>query len=923
MPSNWPPPKSEWRATASGLQEDIYPAAYVCDGRRDTRWSSPATDPQWVQIDMGRPATLCGITILWETAYATEYVVEVSEDGKAWRRVFATANGDGRTDYIHFSPVVARFVRVTGLKRATGWGHSIWEIDLSGPSEEMTQETVRQNGRTILTIDLHRELPLGGLRIDWGKNFATSLDYDVSTDGMTWTRMAELRDGIGSFDVLMHPVATARFLRLNMAGAADIQDISLRGPDEVITPLATYRLAAEKARPGLYPDSFRNQQVFWTVVGEPDAVPESLFDEYGDLEPVHHGCSIMPYIFNSGRLISAFDAGSVTQSLDSGYLPLPSVTWLAEHLRLNVEALAADAVTHVRYTLSNTSTTPQTGRLFLAVRPVQINPPWQYGGLTEIRSLELRDNLVLVNGETRFITFTKPDGFGVRAFDRGDVIRDLVRGQLPPSSKLDNAGELISGALAYDFDLQPGEKCVVQLAAPLDGQPTCAQRDFDALREEQRARWTGLVDHVVIDLPDSNLVNAIKSHIGWVLVNRDGLAIQPGARQYERSWIRDGALTSISLLRLGVTDTVREYIDWYAHFVQPNGMVPPSFRADDALDCGPGSGLEYDGQGLFNYMVMEYYRFTGDTNFLAAHFEKMQRSMKFMADLRQQTLKPGYMVTNPPAARFVDIFPRSYSHEGYDPPMHSYWDDIWGLQGWKDGSEAARILGHEDVAAWAEKEYRALHDGVKASIRATMEAKQIAHVPGCAEKGDFDPSASAIALSPCGERDLVSDEVWQATMDRYHRDLMARFEPGWSAGFCPYEARIISSFVELGQKDRALELLDYLMNCRRPPNWNHWAEVVYGEPRMASYIGDMPHTWAGSGIVNGVREMLVGERGGKLMLLQGAPENVKAALAASVPFPKRLGNPDEYAQLAETMVTNGYFNGECVRLDGAIRMAPR
>ena len=58
-------------------------------------------------------------------------------------------------------------------------------------------------------------------------------------------------------------------------------------------------------------------------------------------------------------------------------------------------------------------------------------------------------------------------------------------------------------------------------------------------------------------------------------------------------------------------------------------------------------------------------------------------------------------------------------------------------------------------------------------------------------------------------------------------------------------------------------------------------------------------------------------------LLQSLPDNVKQALAASVPFPKRLGDPDEYAQLAETMITNGYFNGECVRLDGAIRMAPR
>jgi NAD(P)-dependent dehydrogenase (short-subunit alcohol dehydrogenase family) len=58
-------------------------------------------------------------------------------------------------------------------------------------------------------------------------------------------------------------------------------------------------------------------------------------------------------------------------------------------------------------------------------------------------------------------------------------------------------------------------------------------------------------------------------------------------------------------------------------------------------------------------------------------------------------------------------------------------------------------------------------------------------------------------------------------------------------------------------------------------------------------------------------------------LLQGLADHVKTALAESVPFPKRLGRPEEYAQLAETMIVNGYFNGESVRLDGAIRMAPR
>lgn len=58
-------------------------------------------------------------------------------------------------------------------------------------------------------------------------------------------------------------------------------------------------------------------------------------------------------------------------------------------------------------------------------------------------------------------------------------------------------------------------------------------------------------------------------------------------------------------------------------------------------------------------------------------------------------------------------------------------------------------------------------------------------------------------------------------------------------------------------------------------------------------------------------------------LLAAAPQNVRDALAASVPFPKRLGMPDEYAKLAMTMIETGYFNGEDVRLDGGIRMAPR
>jgi NAD(P)-dependent dehydrogenase (short-subunit alcohol dehydrogenase family) len=58
-------------------------------------------------------------------------------------------------------------------------------------------------------------------------------------------------------------------------------------------------------------------------------------------------------------------------------------------------------------------------------------------------------------------------------------------------------------------------------------------------------------------------------------------------------------------------------------------------------------------------------------------------------------------------------------------------------------------------------------------------------------------------------------------------------------------------------------------------------------------------------------------------LLRTLPEPIQASLAASIPFPARLGKPSEFAELACHIVSNGHLNGEVIRLDGALRMAPR
>jgi NAD(P)-dependent dehydrogenase (short-subunit alcohol dehydrogenase family) len=73
----------------------------------------------------------------------------------------------------------------------------------------------------------------------------------------------------------------------------------------------------------------------------------------------------------------------------------------------------------------------------------------------------------------------------------------------------------------------------------------------------------------------------------------------------------------------------------------------------------------------------------------------------------------------------------------------------------------------------------------------------------------------------------------------------------------------------------------------------------------------------------GVRVMTIAPGIFRTPMMTGLPQDVQDSLGASVPFPSRLGDPNEYAQLVSAIVTNPMLNGEVIRLDGALRMAPK
>jgi hyaluronoglucosaminidase len=117
------------RASSSGDETATFPASAVADGRTDTRWSSPAKDGQWVQVELSRPARVGRVVLHWQDAYASAYRVLVSSDGRSWRTAATVTTGQGGTETVRMDEADTRFIRVQCDQRATPYGISLWELE--------------------------------------------------------------------------------------------------------------------------------------------------------------------------------------------------------------------------------------------------------------------------------------------------------------------------------------------------------------------------------------------------------------------------------------------------------------------------------------------------------------------------------------------------------------------------------------------------------------------------------------------------------------------------------------------------------------------------------------------------------------------------------------------------------------------------
>ncbi len=120
------------KAYASSVSKDAGDANAVSDGNTGSRWSSNYSDNEWVYIDLGEPKEMSTIIINWESAHAKAYKLQVSDDAQNWKDIYETADGKGGMDQINFSSIVARYIKMQGIKRALNWGYSIYEMEVYG-----------------------------------------------------------------------------------------------------------------------------------------------------------------------------------------------------------------------------------------------------------------------------------------------------------------------------------------------------------------------------------------------------------------------------------------------------------------------------------------------------------------------------------------------------------------------------------------------------------------------------------------------------------------------------------------------------------------------------------------------------------------------------------------------------------------------
>ncbi len=557
---------------------------------------------------------------------------------------------------------------------------------------------------------------------------------------------------------------------------------------------------------------------------------------------------------------------------EGGYLPVLNSTWRAGKFEIQQQLLAATLgnlenivnTLRVRVVSRSELKADCSGnrvrlRLYLVLRPY--GPA---GGQVKELSV-VSSSEIAVNGKTVLLT-QQAGSFGAVAYnlDGQDISVPLRNGNLPTAQAVTDPDGLCGGALAYELDLAADEEkefIFDFFVHPLEQEYLVRFKEYHVQSYAVKLYkisyyWEQLLKVVKLKLPDRQFVNAFYSILAQLLVATCGSDVRIATVTYPFFWLRDGVYIINALDKAGLHEEMRLQLD----------------RIKAGLFAG-GFGAEPDAFGEAIWPFYTHFKLTADCEWLKEVYPHLKKRADWIIKVRHTT---EYLYDDTE----VRVPDRRYSastdlicepaRDGLiqgrmDWHRPLIWINAFAYMGLAAIAEMAEILDLQEEASLYQKEAGEIRDALHSFAIKNFGTNERDFVCAIWPTQAFEPDSELLLE--------LYDKWWRQI--RLDQTGQYKAEPLWKY----FELGQAHNYLLLGERTRALETIDYYLKHHDVKNLFGWLEDSHDIAENWSQIegwykfpSRQPHGWVSSEFFLLLRDTLLYEKAGSLVLGQGIPQ---------------------------------------------------
>lgn len=588
--------------------------------------------------------------------------------------------------------------------------------------------------------------------------------------------------------------------------------------------------------------------------------------------PVELGNSFSPgpgtygvstWVFNSGVLYAPEEkkAEEFLWSFENGYLPILHARWMAGDVEVHSELFPMKEGENYRdyfsVKLTNNGSQKKQLKFYLVIRSFGAS-----GG--PIRELKGEGNYIWVNGSPMILADEKFEYFGAVSFEHtgNDISQYLKKGELPEISSVTDDSTWASGAASYTVVLQPNETKTFDFGFQkhmnhwLNGwmEPQKLPLKLNEKRNRYLAQWKELLS-IELNLPDKRFSEAFQCQLAHLYMFTVDNSIRITPISYPLWWLRDGAYVLNALSRGGF----HEFAD-------------RACREIASKDAFGGFGSEGDGPSDGIWVLSEHYLLTRDKEFLKEMYPHIKRKAELLMEMRR---------TEKPMRKFTEfVIPKCMLDPNSDLLCMPAKDGL--IMGRMDHGIRPFWINSFAYMAMKRAAFCASELGVDASAY-EQEAKEIhmALIRNVEKEFGKDERDVNSAFWP-GEWAERSDKIIKERFDSFWEKVrwpngIHSPEKEWTY----FECGQAHNYMLLGEREKAWVTIEWFLSHHTSQGLYTYSEAIDGNtallwPRTrgwddVNYV--TPHGWTAAELFHLLRDSLIREENGELIIGSGIPKN--------------------------------------------------